>query len=86
MTPLQFRKHLDRLRLTQSDFARLIKVPPRGVRRYTSGDSPIRQELALLVQRLQPDDPEVSAVRREVADKTRRAWARRPKRRLSVEA
>lgn len=59
MTATQFRDHLNRLGLTQMAFARLVGTNPRTVRRWAAGDSPIRQEIVMLVERLRPNDPDV---------------------------
>jgi hypothetical protein len=52
MTPAMFRKHLDRLGLTQAAFSRLIKVDIRTVKRWASLTDPF--EIPRTVQILLP--------------------------------
>lgn len=85
MTHMQFRKHLQRLRLTQTDFGRLIGSPSRSIRRYASGESAIRQDLAMLIKRLAPDDDEVARVRSNFTDAELRVFSNRPPRKAPAE-
>jgi hypothetical protein len=56
MTPLEFREHLDRLGLTQDDFARLIRVNVRTVKRWASLTDPaeIPRAVEILLPLLTP--------------------------------
>ncbi len=50
MSPQQFRDALRRLRLSQVQAARRLKVNERTVRRWVAGDSRIPESVALLMQ------------------------------------
>ena len=56
MTPREFRKHLDRLGLSQAAFARLIKVDVRTVKRWASPTEPyeIPRTVEILLPLLSP--------------------------------
>lgn len=70
MTATEFRDHLTRLGLSQMAFARVTGANPRTVRRWAAG-GPIRQEIAMLVERLKPNDPVVRAHRDQHGRSTR---------------
>jgi len=50
MSPQQFRDALRRLRLSQVQAARRLRVNERTVRRWVAGDSRIPESVALLLQ------------------------------------
>jgi hypothetical protein len=56
MTPALFRKHLNRLGLTQTDFARLINVNVKTVKRWASLTDPfeIPRAVEILLPLLSP--------------------------------
>ena len=56
MTPHEFRKHLDRLGLTQAALARLVKVDVRTVKRWASSADPyeIPRAVEILLPLLSP--------------------------------
>ncbi len=50
MTPRQFRKAIARLDLSQAAAAKILKVVPRTIRRYASGESNIPGARAKLLE------------------------------------
>jgi hypothetical protein len=50
MTPLELRRALKRLKLTQIGLSRRLVVNPRTVRRWIAGDSPMPEAVVLLLQ------------------------------------
>ncbi|MBR0879130.1 hypothetical protein ACVMGC_004795 [Bradyrhizobium barranii subsp. barranii] len=50
MTPERFREALDLLPSSQNGFARFLKIDPRTVRRYSSGELPVPTNIAILME------------------------------------
>ena len=50
MTPAQLRAALKRLKLSQMELSRRLKVAPTTVRRWVGGASPIPEAVALLLE------------------------------------